>query len=72
MTAPESRQLVFGWPTSGEGARLLRYDNTREVPKDFGRISLAIEMDERCQVMKHYGATFYADTETVSELTHEL
>lgn len=68
----KSRHLIFGWPTNGEGVWFLRYDNEREVSKDFGKISIVINMDERCQVMKHYGATFYADPETVNEFTHEL
>ena len=66
-TALESRQLIFGWPRNGEGVWFLRYNNEKEVPKDFGKISLAINMDERCQVMKHYGAKFYADPETMDE-----
>ena len=70
-TELESRQLIFGWPANGEGVWVLRYANESEVPRDFGKISLAIDMDERCRVMKHYGATFYADAETVHELTYE-
>lgn len=66
------RQFIFGWPMNGEGVWFLRYDNQRDVPDDFGRVSMAIDMDERCRIMKQYGATFYADPETVNELTHEL
>ena len=40
----------------------LRYDNEMEVPKYFGKVSMAVDMHERCQVMKHYGETFCADT----------
>jgi hypothetical protein len=71
-TELESRQLIFGWPMNGEGVWFLRYDNEKDVPDDFGKVSMAIDMDERCRVMKHYGATFHADPETVNELTHEL
>ena len=46
---------------------VLRYDNEREVPKDFGRISMAVDMDERCHIMKEYGVTFHADTEAMKE-----
>ncbi|KAL8707360.1 MAG: hypothetical protein Q9225_007767 [Loekoesia sp. 1 TL-2023] len=67
-TALESRQLIFGWPTNGEGVWFLRYDNVRELPEDFGKVYMAVDMDERCRVMKQYGATFYADPETVDEL----
>ncbi len=71
-TELESQQLMCGWPTDGEGVWFLRYGNEREVPKDFGKVFLAIDMDERCRVMKHDGATFYADPEAVNELMHEL
>ncbi len=71
-TELESRQLIFGWPMNGEGVWLLRYDNERDVPDDFGKVSMAIGMDERCRVMKHYGAPFHVYPETVNELTHEL
>jgi hypothetical protein len=70
-TALESRHLIFGWPTNGEGVWFLKYDNEREVPKDFGKVSMAINMDERCRVMKDYGATFYADPEALKEWTHK-
>lgn len=69
-TELESRQLIFGWPTNREGVWVLRYDSEWEVPRDFGKVFMALNMDERCQVMKHFGATFYADPETVNELIH--
>ena len=71
-SASESRHLIFGWPTNGEGVWFLKHDNLWELPEDFGKISMAIDMDERCQVMKNYGAKFYADPETLDELTNEL
>ena len=71
-TALESRQLVFGWPTNGEGVWVLRFNDEKQIPQDFGNISLAMNMDERCEVMKSYGATFYADPETMTEDTREL
>lgn len=66
-TELESRQLVFGWPTNGKGVWVLRYENERAVPRDFGKVSLAVDMDERCRVMREYGARFY-DPEGVEEL----
>ena len=67
-TAVENRRLVFGWPTDGRGMWVLRYEDERAVPRDFGKISLAVDMDERCRVMQRYGARFYDDPGTVEEL----
>ena len=66
-TELESRELVFGWPTSG-GVWVLRFDQQKKLPRDFGRIHMALDMDERCQVIKEYGGTFYEDPKDVMEL----
>ncbi|KAK0510493.1 hypothetical protein JMJ35_006925 [Cladonia borealis] len=66
-TELESRELVFGWPTSG-GVWVLRFDQQKKLPRDFGRIHMASDMDERCQVIKEYGGTFYEDPKDVVEL----
>lgn len=64
----ERRVLVFGWPTDGVGVWVLRFGDQMEVPRDFGRLELAVSMDERVQVMKEYGALFYEDPRLVEEL----
>jgi len=61
-TELEDRQWMFGWPTSGEGVWVLRYETKRDVPRDFGKVHLAVDMDERCRVLREYGARYYADT----------
>lgn len=35
--------MVFGWLTDGEGVWVFRYGNERAVPRDFERISLALD-----------------------------
>lgn len=67
-TELEKRVLVFGWPSDGVGVWVLRFASEREVPRDFGRVGMAISMDERVKVMKEYGAVFYEDTNEVDEL----
>ncbi len=57
-TEVEARVLVFGWPSDGRGVWVLRYASDRDVPRDLGRVNLAVNMDERCCVMKEFGATF--------------
>lgn len=67
-TEEERKVMVFGWPTDGVGVWVLRYNSAREMPKDFGRISLAMNMEEKIQMMKEYGATFVEDVTQVEEL----
>ncbi|KAL2803068.1 hypothetical protein BJX63DRAFT_425576 [Aspergillus granulosus] len=64
----EKKVLVFGWPTDGVGVWVLRFPSAREVPRDFGRMSLAMNMEERIQIMREYGATFVEDVTQVEEL----
>ncbi|KAJ5880617.1 uncharacterized protein N7473_011670 [Penicillium subrubescens] len=67
-TEEEEKVVVFGWPTDGVGVWVLRYKSDREMPRDFGRISLAMNMEEKIQMMKEYGATFMEDVTQVKEL----
>ena len=46
---------------------MLRFVSEREVLSDFGRLGMAISMDERVEVMKEYGAVFYEDPDEVQE-----
>ncbi|CAI7621268.1 unnamed protein product [Penicillium crustosum] len=68
MTEEEEKVLVFGWPTDGVGVWVLRYESYRQLPKDFGRMSLAMNMEEKIQMMREYGATFVEDVTQVEEL----
>ena len=67
-TELQERRLVFGWPMSGHGVWVLRYESENALPKDFGKVTLAVDMDERSRVMREYGATFYDDPGRVEEL----
>jgi len=66
-TAEESRITVFGWPADG-GVWVLRYASEMEVPRDFGRLRMAANMEERVLVMREYGAVYYRDVQEVEEL----
>lgn len=67
-TESESRVLVFGWPEDGKGVWVLRYEREVATPRDFGRLQLAMNMNERCRMMQDFGATFYPDLADVEEL----
>ncbi|KAB8067077.1 hypothetical protein BDV29DRAFT_186814 [Aspergillus leporis] len=68
ITEEEEKVMVYGWPMDGVGVWVLRYGSASQIPRDFGRISFAMNMDERIQVMKEYGATFFEDVTQVKEL----
>jgi hypothetical protein len=46
ITEEEEKVIVYGWPTDAVGVwAVLRYGSSRELPKDFGRINLALEYE---------------------------
>jgi hypothetical protein len=63
------KREVYGWPTDGNGVWILRFESENQVPRDFGRLSLAMNMDERIAMMKEYGAAFVQDIAQVEELS---
>ncbi|KAJ6012628.1 hypothetical protein N7522_002983 [Penicillium canescens] len=68
ITEEEEKVMVYGWPTDGVGVWVLRYESASQMPRDFGRMSFAMNMDERIQIMKEYGATLFEDVTQVKEL----
>ncbi len=68
ITEEEEKVMVYGWPTDGVGVWVLRYASANQIPRDFGRVRFAMNMDERIQIMKEYGATFFEDVTQVKEL----
>lgn len=68
ITEEQEKVVVFGWPTDGVGVWVSRFGSARQLPKDFGRISLAMNMEEKIQMMREYGATFVGDVTQVEEL----
>jgi hypothetical protein len=67
ITEEEEKVMVYGWPTDGVGVWVLRYGSASQMPLDFGRMSFAMNMDERIQIMKEYGAMFFEDVTQVKE-----
>ncbi|KAF7164132.1 hypothetical protein CNMCM5623_008822 [Aspergillus felis] len=68
ITEEEEKVLVFGWPADGVGVWVLRFASARQLPRDFGRMRLAMNMEEKIQMMREYGATFVEDITQVEEL----
>ena len=65
----ERSEQVLGWPIGpGNGSVwVLRLANEDARPKDFGKLMLCTSMDERCNVLKEWGAEFYEDARQVEE-----
>ncbi|GFF32217.1 hypothetical protein IFM46972_03471 [Aspergillus udagawae] len=68
MTEEEAKVVEFGWPTDGVGVWVLRFASAEQLPWDFGRMHLAMNMEEKIQIMREYGATFVEDVTQVEEL----
>ncbi|MCJ1255345.1 hypothetical protein MMC24_003161 [Lignoscripta atroalba] len=66
-TSKQKQELVFGWPREG-GVWVLVFADGRKLPEGFGRIHMAFTMEERCQVIKEYGGTFFANPEDCKHL----
>jgi hypothetical protein len=60
--------MVYGWPTYGVGVWVLKYGSASQMPLDFGRMRFAMNMNERIQIMKEYGASFFEDVTQVKGL----
>jgi len=67
-TEEELKVVVYGWPAEGAGVWVLRYESEGDVPDDFGRLRLALTMEERIAIMQEYNAEFAADASQVLEL----
>lgn len=42
---------------------MLRFKSKDKIPRDFGRLHVALSMDERCRVMEEFGGVYYAGSE---------
>ncbi|KAL4983332.1 hypothetical protein BDW68DRAFT_169177 [Aspergillus falconensis] len=71
-TEEEQKVMVYGWPADGVGVWVLRFASAAELPRDFGRVSFAMDMEEKIQIMKEYGAVFVEDVTQVKELAGVL
>lgn len=64
-----ARQIVtFGWPTDGVGVWVLSCKNKVFLPQNYKMIDFAVNMEERIEVMKDFGAKFVEDPSLVQEL----
>lgn len=67
--------VTFGWPGDGFGVWVLRfagYDDWENIPIDYRLINFALDMEEKIELMKGFGAAFVGDALQVEELRDEL
>ncbi|KAG8627733.1 hypothetical protein KVT40_003606 [Elsinoe batatas] len=43
----EKKVMVYGCPPDGTGVWVLRYESERQMPRDFGRVRMAMDMEEK-------------------------
>lgn len=74
-TKEELKRIFLGWPEEKKGLEgdaaqnavsggllVLEYDDEGDTPEDIGRLRMAVNMQERCQLMKErFNATYYPD-----------
>ncbi|KAI4864572.1 hypothetical protein F4820DRAFT_423137 [Hypoxylon rubiginosum] len=53
--------VVAAWPRSGAGVWVLKTPMGQGYTKGLARVWNALDMDERCEVVKSLGGTFYED-----------
>ena len=80
VDALEERDLVeeamvveIGWPSSGNGVWVLKYDANKWNER-FGvmLLELTLHMDERCQVIKELGGSFFEDPRACEDLRFDM
>jgi hypothetical protein len=68
-----AKVIETGWPSSGNGVWVLKYD-TKKWKEKFGAmlLELALNMDERCQVIKELGGSFFEDPGACEDLRFDM
>ncbi|KAI9870061.1 MAG: hypothetical protein M1830_004733 [Pleopsidium flavum] len=76
-----------GYPSSGKGVWVFKFSADKQTwdeederkpylerkPDDWdGKINMALTMDERCEVLKDFGATFYENVEDCKDIAKTL
>jgi hypothetical protein len=70
VTDEQKRIMVYGWPADGRGVWVLKYEQSDDLPDDFGKVRMAADMEEKIEAMKALGAEFVADPDEVEELKY--
>ena len=69
MSEQESIRLEVGWPEAG-GVWILKYSIRNKPPPKIGKVKMALNMEERCQMIEGLGGKFYASSLECSDLAN--
>jgi hypothetical protein len=62
-----------GWPSSGNGVWVLKYDAKKWKERfEAMLLQLALNMDERCQIIKELGGSFFEDPGACEDLRFDM
>ena len=62
-----------GWPSSGNGVWVLKYDAKKWKERfEAMLLQLALNMDERCQIIKELGGSFFEDPGACEDLSFDI
>jgi hypothetical protein len=69
----EAMVVETGWPSSGNDVWVLKYD-TNKLKERFEAmlLELTLNMDERCQIIKELGGSFFEDQEACENLRFDM
>ncbi|KAL9115809.1 MAG: hypothetical protein Q9227_000177 [Pyrenula ochraceoflavens] len=66
-TEEEKKRIIVGWPSNGHGVWIMRMHNEGPRPRDYGKLRMCLNMDERCALLDSWGAEFYDDPKNVEK-----
>ena len=63
----EAVEMILGWSNT-VGVWFLWVEDEGKLPKDPGRLHMALNMKERCGIVEEYGGTSHSDPKDVPQL----
>lgn len=70
VTDEQKSIMVYGWAADGIGVWVLRYKEADDLPDDFGKVHMAVNIEEKMEVMEALGAELVADPDDFEELRY--
>ena len=71
----DDEEMIVGWPSKDEqgegGVWILRVRSPKDCPEST-RLRMCLDMEERCELLKTWGAIFYEDPREVEEFKEVL
>lgn len=68
LTAAEIEEVFVAWPSTG-GVWVLKFEDAGQLENGFGVYNMCMNMDERAEVLKKFGAEFYENPDLCVHVT---